>query len=257
MMMPPPRPAHILARPEDIAEVAVTSGDPARIEQLAKLLHDAKLVNSNRGFTTYTGYHGDMRVTLATHGVGGPSSAIVVEELHMLGAKTIIRFGTAGGLVSALRVGDFVVPTGAACAEGSLKAYVADGYLPAVPDTDLTCGLIRTCTKAGLRFREGLVYSSDAFYAQDMASLAPWVKRGVVAVEMECATLFTLGLIRGFRTAALLMVSNSLVNEAEGELAQAPRLATYAAAGARAILDTVAAHHHHNHHQAQARPFPS
>jgi 5'-methylthioadenosine phosphorylase len=235
-----PRPAHILARAEDIAEIAVTSGDPARVEQLATMLREAKLVNSNRGFTTYTGFYGETRLTLATHGIGGPSTAIVFEELHMLGAKTIIRFGTAGGLVSGLRIGDFVVPTGAAYPEGSLRTYVDDGALPAVPDLELTSSLIQTCRGAGLRFLAGIVYSSDAFYAQDFASLKPWVKRGVVAVEMECATLFTLGLLRGFKTAALLMLSNSLVNEAEGQLAPAQELTPFAMKGGRAIFDALA-----------------
>lgn len=232
-------PSHILAGPGDIAEIAITSGDPARTEQLAKLLRDAKLVNSNRGFTTYTGYYGKTRLTLATHGIGGPSTAIVFEELHMLGAKTIIRFGTAGGLVKSLNIGDFVVATGAASGQGSLHEYVSDGNLPAVPDVELTYALVSSCRKAKLRFKEGLVYSSDAFYTQDLESMQKWVKRGVLAVEMECATLFTIGLIRGFKTGALLMMSNSLVNKAEADLVQAKRLEPFVAKGARAIFEAV------------------
>ena len=61
-----PSPSHILAGPGDIAEIAVTYGDPARVEQLSRMLKDAKLVNSNRGFMTYTGYYGKTRITLAT-----------------------------------------------------------------------------------------------------------------------------------------------------------------------------------------------
>jgi 5'-methylthioadenosine phosphorylase len=235
-----PTPAHILATPGDIADVAVISGDPARIEQLSKMLRDPKLVNTNRGFTTYTGYYGDKRITLATHGIGGPSTAIVVEELHMLGAKAIVRFGTAGGLVSGLGIGDFVVPTGAAYPQGSLMEYFEDGSLPAVPDFGLAQALIESCNRAGLKHREGLVYSSDAFYSQDFVSLEPWVSRGVIAVEMECATLFTLGLLRSFKTAALLMLSNSLVNQSEADLAQAEKLKPFAAKGAAAIFDAVA-----------------
>ncbi len=159
-------PAHILAGPGDIAEIAITSGDPERVEQLSRLLKDAKLVNSNRGFTTYTGYYGKTRLTVAAHGIGGPSASIVFEELHMLGAKTIIRFGTAGALVKGLGTGDFVIATGAAYPRGSLQAYVDDGFLPAVPDIDLTYRLIQACKKAKLRSREGLVFSSDSFYTQ-------------------------------------------------------------------------------------------
>ena len=234
-----PSPSHILAGPGDIAETAITSGDPARIEQLANMLREPKLVNTNRGFVTYTGFRGKDRITLAAHGIGGPSTSIVFEELHMLGAKTIVRFGTAGGLVRGLGYGDYVVATGAAYHRGSLNEYVDDGNLPAVPEIELTCSLIESCRRAGLKFREGLVYSSDHFYSQSMESLEHWVKRGVVAVEMECATLFTLGLIRGFKTAALLMMSNSLVNKAEGELAPAPKLRPFVEKGAAAIFEAV------------------
>jgi 5'-methylthioadenosine phosphorylase len=237
-----PVPAHILAAPGEIAETAVISGDPARIEQLSKMLLDAKLVNSNRGFITYTGHYGKKRITLATHGIGGPSTAIVVEELHMLGAETIVRFGTAGGLVPGLGIGDYVVPTGAAYHEGSLLAYADEGSpQPAVPDSALTRRLAQSCKSAGLRFREGLVYSSDAYYTQDYKSLEPWVKRGVLAVEMECATLFTLALLRGFNAGGLLMLSNSLVNKSEGDLAPAEKLRPSAEKGALAIFDALAA----------------
>jgi 5'-methylthioadenosine phosphorylase len=234
-----PKPAHILAEPGDIAETAITSGDPARVEQLSKLLRDPKLVNTNRGLVTYTGHYGKTRLTLATHGIGGPSTAIVAEELHMLGAKTIVRFGTAGGLVRGLNIGDFVVATGAAYSQGPLSH--AGGVLPAIPDVELTRALFQACRRAHLKAREGLVFSSDHFYTQDLASLEPWVKRGVLAVEMECATLFTLGAVRGFRTAALLMLSNSLVNKSEADLASAEKLRPFAEKGARAIFAAVSA----------------
>jgi 5'-methylthioadenosine phosphorylase len=233
---PVPTPAHILAGPGDIAALVVTAGDPARTEQLAHMLKEAKLVNTNRGFTTYTGYYGKSKVTVATHGIGGPSTAIVFEELRMLGAKTIVRFGTAGGLVPGLKIGDYVVPTGAAHPGGSLREYVREGFLPAVPDLGLTQSLVSECKRAGLSAREGLVYSSDAFYTQDLADLRPWVDKGVIAVEMECATLFTLGLVRGFKTASLLMLSNSLVEESESDLATADRLRPFVEKGASAIF---------------------
>ena len=158
----------------------------------------------------------------------------------MLGVKTMVRFGTAGGLVPSLMIGDFLIPTGAAYSDGSLSAYLGDGSLPAVPDLELTSRLVRGFAKAGLSARQGLVFSSDAFYTQDLQVLEPWVKRGVIAVEMECATLFTLGLIRGFKAASLLMLSNSLVNKSEADLATADKLAPFAEKGARALFDTLA-----------------
>ena len=83
-------PYHIKARPEDIAARIIVAGDPARVEQVSGMLKDAKLVNTNRGFITYTGYYKDVPITVATHGIGAPSAAIVFEELVMLGAKAVV-----------------------------------------------------------------------------------------------------------------------------------------------------------------------
>jgi 5'-methylthioadenosine phosphorylase len=177
-----------------------------------------------------------MEVTVATHGLGGPSSAIVFEELRTLGAKTIVRLGTVGAMAKDLKIGDFIIPTGAASSEGSLRTYVPDGELPAVPDLGLVVGLADACRRGGLRHRLGVVFSSDAFYNEDRTFVKRWAARGVVGVEMECATLFTLGLLKGFRAASLLIVSDSLVKEGQKEIVPADGLRPYVSSGAKAIL---------------------
>jgi 5'-methylthioadenosine phosphorylase len=227
-------------KPKDVAPLVVTAGDPARVEQLSKLLRDSRLVNSNRGFIAFTGFYRGRKITIATHGIGGPSCAIVFEELHMLGARTIVRLGTAGGMVKSLRIGDIVVPTGAACSEGSLKMYVPDGVLPPTPDLGLTSSILQHCRDAHVRHMAGLVFSSDAFYAEDPSFLDRWTRRGVVAVEMECATLFTLGLLRGFKTGSVLVVSDSLVNREEKTMVLAEGLAKMVDKAAKIVLDAVA-----------------
>ncbi len=234
-----PDPVHLRVMPKDVAELVITSGDPARTEQLARMLSESKLVNTNRGLVTYSGYYRKRRVTVSTHGMGGPSASIVFEELLMLGAKVIVRLGTSGGLVDELRVGDFVVPTGAAYAKGSLSSYGQDGELPASPDIDLQKRLVERCASEGVAFKSGLVFSSDAFYAEDRASLDSWIKRGALGVEMECATLFMLGRLRGFRAAALLIVSNSKVRKEDSGPPTAERLSPYVEKGGRIVLDSI------------------
>ncbi len=233
-------PAHIRAEEGDVADLVVAVGDPARAKQVAKMFQKAKLVNSNRGLLTFTGTYKGKAVTVATHGLGGPSSAIVFEELRMLGAKTIVRLGTVGGMVKALEIGDLVIPIGAASTKGSLEMYVPDGTLPAVPDMELTLRIDEMCKKEGLRRRTGVVFSSDSFYGEDKGFVERWAKRGVVGVEMECATLFTLGLLRGFRAASLLIVSDSLVHIGKKETLPAEKLEGYVDRAAKAVLNALA-----------------
>lgn len=215
---------HLLCKKRDIAEYAITAGDPARIQQLSTLLEKPKLVNTNRGFITYTGYFKGKKVTLSTHGVGGPSSAIVFEELAMLGARVIVRLGTTGAMIKGLNIGDFVVPTAAAYNEGSLKMYAPETPLPPVADVELTSKIINACRKQGDQPAVGLVFSSDAFYAEDPTFVSRWASLGVISVEMECATLFTLGLLRKFKAASLLVVADSLVDPSQAVMVSAQKL---------------------------------
>lgn len=206
-------PVHIKAKKEDIAERVIVAGDPARVKQLAELLEDARLVNENRGFLIYTGTYKGVPITVAAHGIGAPSAAIVFEELFMLGAKAMIRLGTCGAMVKGLKIGDFIIATGAAYPHGgaTLGMYVPDGCMVAVPDFELTRLLVEEAEKAGEKVYLGPIFSSDAFYAEDPGFANRWGSRGVICVEMECAALFTLGLMRKYKAAAMLIVSDSLV----------------------------------------------
>ena len=209
------KPVHIQADKEYISPFVVTAGDPSRIKQLSSLLSNVVLVNENRGFLTYTGYWKNTRITVATHGIGGPSSAIVFEELKMLGAEVIVRLGTTGALIPSLNIGDIIIVLGAAYPRGHLEMYVPDGYIGAVPDFYVTKLLIETASKYGVNAKTGIVFSSDAFYTEDEKFVETWSSRNVISVEMECATLFALGLIRNFRTGAMLIVSNSLAKKVD------------------------------------------
>ena len=234
------QPVHILAKPGDIASRVIVAGDPARVEQLSKLLEEPRLVNTNRGFLTFTGKYRGIDVTVATHGVGAPSASIVFEELIMLGAKVIIRLGTAGGLVPELHVGDIVVPTGAHYyLGGTIGMYIHDGVVCAVPDFDVLRTIIDTAKEHGLKIHIGPIVSSDAFYAEDENFVKKWSGRGAIAVEMECATLFVLGLLRKVKTGAVLVISDSLVYPKERKMKTAEELKHIVDNVGRIILESL------------------
>lgn len=205
-----PQPMHIKAKNGEIAERVIISGDPARVTQLSERLNDSKLVNENRGFLTYTGYYEDKPISISCHGVGAASVAIVVEELIMFGAKAILRLGSCGGFLKPMKIGDLIIPTGAAYLGGTLHQYVGAEHIAPVPDFELTKIIVETAKKQGIKYYLGPVFSSDAFYAEDPDFVSKWSKRGYIAVEMECATLFGLGMLRGVKTASALIVSDNL-----------------------------------------------
>ena len=208
-------PYHILAKPEQIAEKVIAVGDPARVEQVAALLEDKKPVNLHRGFPVYTGTYDDVRVSVACHGIGGPSSAIVFEELRMLGAKIIVRLGTAGGFLPEMEAGEIIIPDSAACFStyGVLATYAPGVHLPLAPNYEVLEALVQEAEKQKIDFRIGAVISNDAFYAESKEFAEEWRKRGVIAIEMECAALFGVARIRGFKSGAVLILSNNVVKE--------------------------------------------
>jgi 5'-methylthioadenosine phosphorylase len=233
------KPIHMTVTPENVAKRVIVAGDPARVEQVREFLEEPKLVNTRRAFVTYTGTYRGVPVTVATHGVGFPSSAIVFEELTMVGAKVIVRFGTCGAMVPGMRIGDVVIATGAAYYPGGayyqyLREWVC---CPAVPSFDVLKSLVEEAERAGVRYYLGPVVSSDAFYAEDPEFAKKWSSRGVIAVEMECAGLFTLGLMKGVKTGALLMVSDSLVEHLG--YASAEELREYTARAAKVVLEAL------------------
>ncbi|RLE89134.1 MAG: nucleoside phosphorylase [Thermoprotei archaeon] len=234
-------PVHILAKPGDIAERAIVAGDPARVKYISEMLENPRLVNDNRGFLTYTGSYEGVEVTIATHGVGAPSSAIVFEELIMLGAKVIVRLGTTGGIIEDLHIGDVVIPSGAAyMLGGTIGAYAGElVFIPAVPDFTTLSLLVEEARRSGLKFIVAPIVSSDAFYEESSEFVKKWSERGIVSVEMECATLFILGLMRKVKTGALLIVSNSLIHETEKRLRTAEELEESVHRAAEVVLKAI------------------
>jgi 5'-methylthioadenosine phosphorylase len=206
-------PQHIKAKKGEIAGRVVVSGDPARVAQLSNGLKGARLVNDNRGLVVYSGEFEGKEFTVACHGIGAPSLAIVVEELVMLGAKAIVRLGTCGGLLKPMAIGELVVATRATYLGGTLSQYFGKRRVVPEPDSELTTLLLDTARSEGVKCYAGPVFSSDAFYAEDPDFVRRWSAKGCVAVDMECATLFGLGMLRSVKTAGALVVSDNLQNQ--------------------------------------------
>src|SRR5918997_1839542 len=107
-------PIHLkLAAP--LAERVLLPGDPHRALAVAQhVLERPRMLNHHRGLWGYKGNadEGEPLSVQAT-GMGGPSAAIVVEELIGLGARTLVRIGTCGALVPELRLGTLLAVDGA------------------------------------------------------------------------------------------------------------------------------------------------
>lgn len=198
------------------AEYAIVPGDPDRVEKIAKYLKNPKQVAYKREYKTYIGTLDGKEVFVTSTGIGGPSTAIAVEELVMAGVKTFIRVGTCGGISLDVDGGDIVIAMSAVRQDGTTLHYAPIEY-PATADFEVVTALNSAAKKENIKAKTGIIQSKDSFYGQHSPESSPvsfellnkwsaWKNLGVLASEMECSTLFTVASAKGGRAGAILTV---------------------------------------------------
>jgi uridine phosphorylase len=207
---------HIACGKGDIGGYCLLPGDPDRAEEIARYLKNPIKVAANREFVTYNGELLGQKVTVTSTGIGGPSAAIALEELAKLGAHTVIRVGTCGGIASFVLGGDIVIAAAACRQEGTSREYAPIEY-PAVADHNIVAALQAAAKEQELRRHTGVVQSKDSFYGQHEPERMPvaeelaakwrsWQRLNVLASEMETAALFVAAASLNIRAGAVLQV---------------------------------------------------
>lgn len=191
---------HIRCQSGDVGRYCFLPGDPGRCAQIASYLEHPVHIGMNREFNLYTGLLLGEKITVCSTGIGGPSAAIAMEELHRLGADTFVRIGTCGGIALDVLPGDVIVATGAVRYEHTSLEY-APLEFPAVPDFAVAAALKLAGENLGFRTHTGVVQCKDSFYGQHDPERSPvsyeliqkweaWKRLGVKGSEMESAALF-------------------------------------------------------------------
>jgi uridine phosphorylase len=214
--------------PGEVEKYVFLSGEPERVPKVASMLPGSRKIRQYREYTVHAGTIDDTPVTVASTGIGGPSTAILIEELGNLGADTFIRLGTSGGIADGLEKGDFIVATGAVRGDGTSRSYAWPEY-PAVADHEIVLALIDSARKAKARFDVGICLSVDGFYSENKilkdGKIAPMSQSGympsfmvdrladakkmkVKNIDMENSTIFTLCSLFGLRAGAICTVSD-------------------------------------------------
>lgn len=210
---------HIKAKKGEIGRYVILAGDPGRVPKIAERLENAKQIAYNREYNVYTGFLDGEMVSVCSTGIGGPSSAIAVEELIKCGADTFIRVGTSGGMDLKVSGGDLIIANSAVRGEGTSFEYITPDY-PAVADFQVVSALAKACKKVctnkiGENYHVGVVHSKDSFYGEVEPENSPvcgniksrwesYLKCGCLTSEMECAAIFAVGLARGVRCGGIL-----------------------------------------------------
>ena len=196
----PTREYHIQVADGEVGRYVIMPGDPKRCIKIAQYFDNPVLIADNREYVTYTGTLDGVKVSVTSTGIGGPSAAIAMEELRLVGADTFIRVGTCGGMQPEVKSGDIVIATGAIRMEGTSREY-APMEFPAVADIGVTNALVEAARKKSYPCHTGVVQCKDSFYGQHEPETKPvsyelmnkweaWKRLGCLASEMESAALF-------------------------------------------------------------------
>jgi purine-nucleoside phosphorylase len=205
---------HIAANPGEIAESILLPGDPLRARFIAEnFLENPKQYNDVRNILGFTGVYKGKPLSVQGTGMGIPSISIYANELFRdYGVKRAIRVGTAGSMQKDVKIRDLVLAM-SACTDSAVNRNRFNGqdFAPTA-----SFGLLKTAcdiaTAKGWNPLVGPVLSSDMFYGENEDEWKLWAKFGVIAVEMECAELYTLAAKYGREALTILTISDSLVS---------------------------------------------
>jgi uridine phosphorylase len=186
----------------ELAERALLPDDPGQALALTRVLFDdtPRMFNHHRGLWGYTGIARDgAALTVQSTGIGGPSAAIVVAELHALGLRRAVRIGRAWALDGTLHAGQLVVATAVLAADGASRALGAGAR--AEPDAALTAALRGD--------RAGLIASADLDRPD-----ADWE---AVAFDLESAAVLAAAARAGIPAACLVAIEGPVEPEGVAE----------------------------------------
>lgn len=222
----------------EVAPYVFLPGDPGRVPKISEGWENVREVARVREYVVHTGTCGGVPMTAASTGIGGPSLAIIVEELAKLGAHTFIRVGNSGAIADEVALGDYIISTAAIRDDGTSRSYVDLSY-PAAAHYEVVHALVAAAKESGTTFHTGVTVSVDGFYSRNKVvgpggairpmsfgdyeqswmngTVADWKRARALNVEMESATLFTMCGLFGLRAGTICTCSDRTPWTAPGQ----------------------------------------
>lgn len=212
---------HIEAKVGEIAETVLLPGDPLRAKHVADtFLDDAVCYNKVRGMLGFTGYYKGKRVSIQGTGMGMGSHSIYVHELiNAYQVKNLIRVGTCATIQEHISLGQVLLAMSASGDSDANSLYFNGMHYAATADFDMLMKAYKIANDLKIKTYQGLVFSTNTFYDDTPNRWDKWKKHGIIGVEMESQSLYTLAKRFGVKALSILTVSdNILTGEATSAL---------------------------------------
>lgn len=166
--------------------------------------HKVKIIGQDRPMQCATA--GD--ITIINFGMGSPTAATVMDLLTAIEPKAVLFLGKCGGLKKRNNIGDLILPIAAIRGEGTSNDYFP-AEVPALPAFAMQKAVSTTIRDYGTDYWTGVVYTTNRrVWEHDEVFKEYLQKVRAHAIDMETATIFSVGFYNKIPTGALLLVSD-------------------------------------------------
>lgn len=225
----------IMTKNNSIPELGIICAHPKRVQTLKTYLQDTKLHTDYRGYQVYTGKYQNRPIFIANTNIGSGSAAILIEELIVSGAKEIIRLGSSDNTVKNQNNRTCYLVSQTYGAYGIMREYGYDDeeIEEGVKASRQLVNKIKNVSESLEidNFETAKAYHLDSYYAHlnaerfsknpkiTLAMAKKYRNKGATVRDMESATLFMLGQLRGIQTACILqsVIKHGVAHEYKGQ----------------------------------------
>lgn len=147
-------------------------------------------------------------ITIINFGMGSPTAATVMDLLTAIEPEAVLFLGKCGGLKKRNKLGDLILPIAAIRGEGTSDDYFPK-EVPAMPAFALQKAISTTIRDYEVDYWTGTVYTTNRRVWEHDEDFKTYLQRiRAYAIDMETATIFTVGFYNKIPTGALLLVSD-------------------------------------------------
>ncbi len=148
-------------------------------------------------------------ITIINFGMGSAMAATIMDLLTAVNPRAVLFLGKCGSLKSGYKVGDLILPIAAIRGEGTSEMYVP-AEVPSLPSFRLQMAVATTISRHNINYWTGVVYTTNRrVWEHDDEFKKYLAKIRANAIDMETATIFTVGFTNEIPRGALLLISDS------------------------------------------------
>ncbi len=166
----------------------------------------------------------EAKITIIDYSVGSPVAALIVELLSFVKPKAALMLGMCGGLRNDYKVGDFLNPVAAVRGEGTSDEYMPP-QCPALSSFVVQRYVVEEIERAGLKYHTGVIHTTNVRFWEFNEEFIKTLKaERAQAIDMECATLFTVGFAKYVPIGALMLISDLPLKKQGVKTAESARI---------------------------------